>query len=539
MLNNYYTLIHLTDNFKSLVGMKVIEIFSQEKDSVVFCFFDDLNLKYLYFSASNTLPLIYLDNNFKRKTNNTINLMSELLGDFLQNVSIVENDRIITFNFIKYDLHFHIFSGSASNLYLCDKSNNIIFHFKKNSDKEISKYSSSSSKLLKFTEQIGKESVLKALIKSDFLFTKYYAEEVLQRTGIDLSCKLNELTNNQLLTATKTAENLIAELKSSKKFYILKTENEPIFSLIKLQKYQTILYEFDDISHAVKKCKYLKIISRLQNDLKQEIYNSLSQKLTKYKEKIIEIENLSNRKEMAQLYSLIGDLLLSQKNLKLKGLSSIILQNYDYEKLLVKLEPELTLLENAQKYYEKSKKIAKSIDNQVNIIANLKIKIEQINILLNEYNQLITYKDLKRFYNKLINYKIIKLSSNYKRDLQSDFRKFDLGDNYILYVGKNAKNNDELTFKFAKPNDIWLHTRGVAGSHAVIPLNKKQNVPKNIIEKAASIAAYYSSARKSSYVPVVYTYRKYLKKPKGAATGEVLVTKENVIFVEPKLLESM
>ncbi len=539
MLNNYYTLLHLADSFKSLIGTKVIEIFSQEKDSVVLCFYDGLNLKYLYFSASTTLPTIYIDNNFKRKSHNTINLMHELLGDYLQNVSIVENDRIIAFNFIKYDLYFHIFSGVASNVYFCDKNKNIIFYFKNHLNKETSKYIYSTPQLMNFTEFIGTESVLKALTKSDFLLTKHYAEEILLRTGLISKSTLNELTNEQFLSILKNAENLIFELKTSKKYYIFKTDNEPILSLIKLQKYPIKLYEFDDISQAVKKCKSLIIKYKLEIDLRNQIYKTLSEKLEKYHEKISEIENLSNKKEIAHTYSLMGDLLLSQSNLKTKGLSSITLENYDGEKLLVKLDPELTILENSQKYYNKSKKIIKSIDNQVFIIDKLKNKIEMINQLLIEFINILYYKDLKHFYNKLINLKIIVLSNNNKNNLQNNFRQFDLGGNFTLYVGKNAKNNDELTFKFAKPNDIWLHARGIAGSHAIIPLNKNQNVPKSVIEKAASIVAYYSAARKSSYVPVIFTYKKYLRKPKGAAPGEVIVTKENVAFVEPKLTENM
>lgn len=539
MLNNYYTLLHLADSFKSLIGTKVIEIFSQEKDSVVLCFYDGLNLKYLYFSASTTLPTIYIDNNFKRKSHNTINLMHELLGDYLQNVSIVENDRIIAFNFIKYDLYFHIFSGVASNVYFCDKNKNIIFYFKNHLNKETSKYIYSTPQLMNFTEFIGTESLLKALTKSDFLLTKHYAEEILLRTGLISKSTLNELTNEQFLSILKNAENLIIELKTSKKYYIFKTDNEPILSLIKLQKYPIKLYEFDDISQAVKKCKSLIIKYKLEIDLRNQIYKTLSEKLEKYHEKISEIENLSNKKEIAHTYSLMGDLLLSQSNLKTKGLSSITLENYDGEKLLVKLDPELTILENSQKYYNKSKKIIKSIDNQVFIIDKLKNKIEMINQLLIEFINILYYKDLKHFYNKLINLKIIVLSNNNKNNLQNNFKQFDLGGNFTLYVGKNAKNNDELTFKFAKPNDIWLHARGIAGSHAIIPLNKNQNVPKSVIEKAASIVAYYSAARKSSYVPVIFTYKKYLRKPKGAAPGEVIVTKENVAFVEPKLTENM
>ncbi len=89
--------------------------------------------------------------------------------------------------------------------------------------------------------------------------------------------------------------------------------------------------------------------------------------------------------------------------------------------------------------------------------------------------------------------------------------------------------------KFARPNDLWLHARGTSGSHAIIRLEKETKIPKEILTKAAEITAYYSGARNAKYVPVVYTYKKYVKKPRGANTGAVVISKEDVIMVEPKL----
>jgi predicted ribosome quality control (RQC) complex YloA/Tae2 family protein len=117
----------------------------------------------------------------------------------------------------------------------------------------------------------------------------------------------------------------------------------------------------------------------------------------------------------------------------------------------------------------------------------------------------------------------------------SRFRIFSLGKGFTLYVGKNAKSNDELTMKFAKPNDLWFHARGAEGSHSVLKCDKIGNIPKEIIEKSAQITAYYSKARNSKYTPVCYTYRKYVHKPKGANPGTVTITREEVIMVEPKL----
>ncbi|MGB0346104.1 MAG: NFACT RNA binding domain-containing protein, partial [Balneolaceae bacterium] len=83
--------------------------------------------------------------------------------------------------------------------------------------------------------------------------------------------------------------------------------------------------------------------------------------------------------------------------------------------------------------------------------------------------------------------------------------------------------------------DIWFHARGVSGSHIVIRMNNSKTVPDmSLIEEVASFAAYQSKAKGSKLAPVIYTKRKYVRKPKGSAHGAVFIQKENVVIVEPK-----
>ena len=536
MLNNYYTLFHLKREFELLVGMKVIEIFSQEKDSVTFNFFDGKNKYYLHFSAQNNFSHIYLDTNFNRAKKNSINIMQELLGDYLQNISIEKSDRVIEFRFINLTVYFHLFSGSSANLFLCDKENNIIFKLNKKNQKEDKIYTHKSNELSKLSNTPANELIIKALSKSDFLLTKYYAEEILSRCNFDKNLKLCELTNYQFATLEEQSKKLVFELQNSKEYYIVQTDGEPILSLIPLYNHNNIIFKSDKLSYLIKKCKYLKLKYINEAKLKKNISEALQKYYEKCSRKLEEYEKRIENSNLADTYKIIGDLLISQNDLKIKGQAAISLENYNGEILLVKLDPKLTILENAQKYYEKSKKIFKEIDLNINKIDKLKNSLEIHNQLLNELIFTNDYKELKKIFNKLIFYKIISLNNNQTKHLNvSKFKKFDLGLGFNLLVGKNAENNDILTFKFARPHDLWLHTKGASGSHAIIPLNKKQIVPEEIIRKAAEITAYYSSLRNANYVPVFYTERKYIRKPNGANPGTVVVTRGKTIFVDPKI----
>jgi len=118
------------------------------------------------------------------------------------------------------------------------------------------------------------------------------------------------------------------------------------------------------------------------------------------------------------------------------------------------------------------------------------------------------------------------------------FRRYRLDDVWFVLVGRSNQENDELTFHTASPTDWWFHAQHFAGSHVVLKSRGNPGAPPaTILEKAAGIAAHFSKARHSSLAPVVYTQRKYVRKPRGARPGQVVCEREKMIMVEPRLPE--
>ena len=124
---------------------------------------------------------------------------------------------------------------------------------------------------------------------------------------------------------------------------------------------------------------------------------------------------------------------------------------------------------------------------------------------------------------------------------QGPFRRFTSSDGLAIYVGRNARENDELTFGLAKSNDLWLHARGTPGSHVVVRLEKGNDPPPETIRDAATLALLYSDLKKSGKGDVIYTRRKWVKKAKGQAPGAVMVTQEKSLHVslEKKRLDAL
>ena len=121
------------------------------------------------------------------------------------------------------------------------------------------------------------------------------------------------------------------------------------------------------------------------------------------------------------------------------------------------------------------------------------------------------------------------------------FRRFTSSDGLAIYVGRNARENDELTFGLAKSDDLWLHARGTPGSHVVVRLEKGADPPIETIRDASTLALLYSDLKKSGKGDVIYTRRKWVKKAKGQAPGAVIVTQEKSLYVslEKKRLEAL
>jgi predicted ribosome quality control (RQC) complex YloA/Tae2 family protein len=118
-------------------------------------------------------------------------------------------------------------------------------------------------------------------------------------------------------------------------------------------------------------------------------------------------------------------------------------------------------------------------------------------------------------------------------------RRYDLGDGWYALVGRNNKDNDELTFRHAAPTDLWLHAQGVPGSHVILKTSRPSgSPPASVVERAASLAAHFSKARHSGLVPVIYTQRKYVRKFRGAKPGQVVCEREKMVMVEPRLPEN-
>ncbi|MCL2697752.1 MAG: NFACT family protein [Oscillospiraceae bacterium] len=229
-----------------------------------------------------------------------------------------------------------------------------------------------------------------------------------------------------------------------------------------------------------------------------------------------------------------GDLISANLYALEKGAESLTAQDFESgESVDVPLDPILTPAKNAQKYYAEYKKLQTAEKTLTKLIKDSENELIYLDSVLEAASRASSDSELLEIKRELIESGYIKsagLKKGAKQEKPSEPLKFTSSDNVNIFVGRNNRQNDLLTFKLAKPHDIWLHTKDIAGSHVII---KSENPSQKTLEEAAQLAARFSKARDSSRVPVDYTEVRYVKKPAGAKPGMVIFTHNKTLYVTP------
>ena len=245
--------------------------------------------------------------------------------------------------------------------------------------------------------------------------------------------------------------------------------------------------------------------------------------------------------EQAEDYRIKGELLIANLHQVERGQTIIEVQNYyapDLSVLPIELDPQLNPSDNAQQYFKRYTKAKRGVSVIHRLIADNEAEQEALQAYISEVEEAKGLKELRAIQSEFVKKGWIKETKRQSKQSESAgaFRKYTSPDGFQIYVGRNSKENDLLLRRIASSRDMWLHAKQIHGSHVIIrnPENKP-GIPMPTLLKAAQIAAFFSKAQHSSYVPVDYTWFRYVVKPKGTASGFVTYTHEKTLHVEPSL----
>ena len=238
-----------------------------------------------------------------------------------------------------------------------------------------------------------------------------------------------------------------------------------------------------------------------------------------------------------------GDLLLANIATAKRAGNKATITDYYAEgtpSIEIEIDENVSLQDEAARRFRQYGKAKRARDEIAERMIQLDSEIAQLDRQVDEISKIITAKDetaLALLIEAKAPQKIPaqKRGSREPKELKlPGVRRYLSTDGYEVLVGRAAKDNDNLTFKIAQPNDLWMHAGDYPGSHVVVRNPTRKEIPHRTIIEAAQLAGKFSQASEDSKVVIHYTPRKFLSKPKGAAPGLVRLSRFRSITVEPK-----
>ncbi|MEL7568452.1 MAG: NFACT RNA binding domain-containing protein [Dehalobacterium sp.] len=385
--------------------------------------------------------------------------------------------------------------------------------------------------------------VAKGIVNSFAGFSPLLAGEIIYRAQLPKNIIIDDLGDYELIRIWQAMNEILLPLKDKRlQPNAVLDEGKPLdFSFIHLLQFnQNQLIDFSQMGETLDYFYSRQEEGDLFSARQRELSKIVKGEIERVEKKLaLQSEKLRDTEHMEE-YRLWGELITANMYKLSKGMADAELDNfYQPENTVqVTLDPVLSPAENAQYYFKKYNKAKSSkilIEEQM---AKNQDELDYLNSVLTSLEQSSDLKDLTEIRTELVEASYLKEKNQAKhkvkvKDTAPQPLTFYSQDGYTILVGKNNKQNDLLTLKMAKKDDLWLHTKNIPGSHVIIRRQPGKEIPFTTIEEAAQLAAYHSKARASSQVPVDYTLVSQVKKPNGAKPGMVIYFEQKTLYVTP------
>lgn len=558
----------------TLLGGRINKISQPENDALVLVIKNNRSQYKLFLSANASLPLIYLTQENKpnpitapnfcmllRKHLNSARILS-ITQPGLERIIDIEIEHLNELGDVCTKHLITEIMGKHSNIIFCDDKKMII-----DSIKHISGLVSSVREVLPgrdyfipetqdkwnpltvdcehFLEKVMTKPlpIAKALYTSLTGISPLIANEICHRASIDGEASTSSLSEMEGLHLYKNFERLMADIKNNS-FYpnVIYKNGEPVeFSSTTLTTYNASEHkEFQSISDLLEQYyaqrNTLTRIRQKSVDLRKIVSNAIERTRKKYDLQMKQLKDTDKRDK----YKVYGELITAYGyNIEEGSKQMTALNYYTTEEVTIPLDPTITPIENAKKYFDKYGKLKRTYEALTKFTEETKEELEHLESISAALDIALQEEDLIQLKEELMEYGYMKRKFVSKKDAKkqkSASKPFHYisSDGFHMYVGKNNFQNDELTFKFAIGNDWWFHAKGMAGSHVIVKTNGEE-LPDRTFEEAGRLAAYYSKARELSKAEIDYTEKKNVKKPNGGKPGFVVYYTNYSLIIEPDI----
>ncbi|QLE56483.1 NFACT family protein [Nostoc sp. TCL26-01] len=286
------------------------------------------------------------------------------------------------------------------------------------------------------------------------------------------------------------------------------------------------------------------LFTQLRHQLSQKISNILDKLRTKEQT----FANRLQQSDRADEYRQKADLLMAHLQTWEPGMKEIILPDFETNQpVAIALQPDKNAVQNAQNLYKQHQKLKRARTAVEPLLQEVQTEIsylEQVEAAIAQIDNYQTAEDLQaleEIRDELIGQKYLE-ELDYRRtntnneNTSINFRNYLTPSGFQVLIGRNNRQNDQLTFRLAGDYDLWFHAQEIPGSHVLLRLEPGAVPETDDLQCVANLAAYYSRARQSDQVPVVYTQPKHVYKPKGAKPGIAIYKQERILWGKPQLV---
>ena len=544
---NYFTLHALAAEWNDVLsGAIVVDVWSQSANELSLALEKGREECTIRVHCDPRMVLLFRVEGHGRARRNTATLFESAHGRTVSRIRTAERDRYV---FIELD------DGSAFQLQLFGSRPNVFLAGWDGLVKEAFQLNTtwagqaapaprpapkvSSFEVFEERWRADRKTLMQAVSTAIPLFDRQLAEEVVHRAEVNPAGAPSEASEEELRRLFDVCMQLEEDLQSPRPIVYWRGAFAEVFSLIPLRSLPKDwrAEPFDSVDAALGVFSKRQLGQRRFLEAYKPLESALAAEHLKRTRSALAILSELENSSRADGYEARAHLLMAQAADQAAGHEDITLPDIlnDGEAVTIKLDPALTAVENAQRFYLKARQTREARRHAKERWASIQAQADEAGRLLEQLHALEHYADLEVFLkdNKAALAQSIRPEAVGEERLP--YRRFEI-DGWEIRVGKNAKSNAALTTKLSGPHDLWLHARGVPGSHVVIPRpNKTAQVPKPIIEAAARIAAYFSDAKTQPLAPVIVTERKYVRPVKGGPPGLVRVDREDVVMVAPGL----
>ncbi len=546
MIRHYLTFAHQAANLdETLRGHHLAECWSGDKNSLALRFISGATSHFVEMSLDLQAGYLLLRDDLSRSRRNTIDFFHDLVGARLERVSIDEGERVVRLTFTNGDaLAVFLFGRGGGNvLHLRDGA--VVSSYRRYDGEYDSLLSGTADEremdrvqLIRSVRDGG--TVEKGLAGALPELGRRLAAEAAVRESIDSHSNPATLDDDAIDRLLQRADRLYAECQISDEFHVYHLEKDALFSLIPLRSVEGVAVgheRFDDIGKGVRGWRSAWFTRRRRSELREALIRKVDHDIGRLEKALAHRLDGDLHRARADEWERCANVIMANLHHIEKGARSVVLEDWDGREIAIDMNETLTPVENAERYYRRARGARAQAERGERGVERTKGEIVRLGALrraIEEANELSQLERIAKENPGLT----MKEGERKETGTAERFRRFEVAGGCEVFAGKSAANNDELTVRFAKPNDYWFHARGSSGSHVVLRWgDPKTKPPKEAILQAASIAAYYSGSRNAKMTPVAYTLKKYVRKPRGAAVGAVIMEREKVVMVEPKLPE--